>query len=125
MTEKTLTEKWKEKKLPRDYYYVKYQKGYIEMADNLMGGFLMSVDNPIVEILAPVPTYEEYLESEAHCAAYSEANKNLKEKLDKAIERLKITIDLLTDPDCVSSFEDSLFIARRISQTLEEIREIK
>lgn len=36
-----------------------------------------TIDN-VEEVLAPVPSYEEYLESEAHCAVYNEENKRLK-----------------------------------------------
>ena len=36
----------------------------------------------------PVPSYQEYLESESHCAVYSEVNKSLKEKNAKLKELL-------------------------------------
>ena len=37
----------------------------------------------------PVPSYEEYLESESHCAVYSEVNKSLKDKNAQLKELLK------------------------------------
>ena len=37
----------------------------------------------------PVPSYQEYLESESHCAVYSEVNKSLKEENEQLKELLK------------------------------------
>ena len=37
----------------------------------------------------PVPSYQEYLESESHCAVYSEVNKSLKEENERLKELLR------------------------------------
>lgn len=56
----TLTEQWKKGELEVDqYYYVKYADGSVEI-QLYVGGFLMRTDNKVVEVLAPVPTYDEW-----------------------------------------------------------------
>lgn len=84
----TLTEQWKKGELPsRDdehewlSYYIKHNDGYIHADSYWRGKWGIADRNSIAEILAPVPTYQEYLESEAHCAVYSEVNKHLRELL--------------------------------------------
>ncbi len=59
-TPEELTEEWKAGKLAAGYYYIKFKNGEIETQDNLIGGFLMNMKNPIVQVIAPVPTYDEY-----------------------------------------------------------------
>ncbi len=59
-TPEELTEEWKAGKLAAGYYYIKFKNGEIETQDNLIGGFLMNMKNPIIQVIAPVPTYDEY-----------------------------------------------------------------
>ena len=55
-----LTEQWEKGELEIDrYYYVKYADGSVEI-QLYVGGFLMRTDNKVIEVLAPVPSYEEY-----------------------------------------------------------------
>ena len=85
-----LTEKWKKGELPRGWYYVVLDNKETNIAfckdlftncgRKLKRDFAI---NDITEVLAPVPTYQEYLESEAHCAVYSEENKRLKEDVER------------------------------------------
>lgn len=59
-TPEELTEDWKAGKLPAGCYYLKLENGEIELQNNCIGGFLMSCNNRVIQILAPVPTYDEY-----------------------------------------------------------------
>lgn len=59
-TPEELTKEWKAGKLPAGWYYLKLENGEIELQNNCIGGFLMSCNNRVIQILAPVPTYDEY-----------------------------------------------------------------
>lgn len=93
-----LTEQWKNGQLKGfDWYYVKFKTGEIDICwftewsnDELGTGgqyFDGIEEKNILEILAPVPSYEEYLEMEGHCAAYSDINQWQKEEIS-AYKRL-------------------------------------
>lgn len=90
-----LTEQWKKGELAPMWYYVKYKDGRVGRALLMETpdyyGFYNNCDlnNDVEEVLAPVPTYQEYLESEAHCAVYSDRNKWLKEENAKLKGLLK------------------------------------
>lgn len=59
---KNLTELWEKGELEVDqYYYVKYADGSVEI-QLYVGGFLMRTDNRVVEVLALVPTFEDWQE---------------------------------------------------------------
>lgn len=64
------------------FYYIKLDDGEIR-TDCYEGGygFNKTSHNDIEKILSPVPLYKEYLESETHCAVYTEENKRLRELL--------------------------------------------
>jgi hypothetical protein len=82
---KDLTEAWKNGELEEGAYYVKLESGKIDI-------YFMVYDDDcdeIVEVLAPVPSYKEWLENESHCAVYSDINKWLKEENEKLKELLK------------------------------------
>ena len=81
-TPEELTEDWKAGKLAAGYYYIKFKNGEIETRDNLIGGFLMNMKNPIVQVIAPVPTYDEYKAMQAELA-------ELKEKIKKREELIQ------------------------------------
>ena len=57
----TLTEKWKKGELPEGDYYIKRRNGYLPY-DNIdsRGVWRNSIDEDVVEVLAPVPSYEEW-----------------------------------------------------------------
>lgn len=59
-TPKELTKEWKAGKLPAGWYYLKLENGEIELQNNCIGGFLMSCNNRVIQILASVPSYDEY-----------------------------------------------------------------
>ena len=80
----TLTEQWKKGELEQCEYWCKITESpYVERV------YLPCCDDIIVEVLAPVPSYEEYLERESHCAVYSEVNKWLKEENQQFKELLR------------------------------------
>ena len=56
----TLTEQWQKGELELDHnYYIKLKYGRIEV-QMFIGCFLMEQGNEVVEVLAEVPTFEEY-----------------------------------------------------------------
>lgn len=75
-----LTEKWRKGELEDGDYYIKTDDEIYPDYYDGGSGFIKTYDYVIEKILAPVPTYQEYLDSEAHCAVYSEENKRLKEE---------------------------------------------
>lgn len=81
-TPEELTEEWKAGKLAAGYYYIKFKNGEIETRDNLIGGFLMNMKNPIIQVIAPVPTYDEYKAMQKELA-------ELKEKIKKREELIQ------------------------------------
>lgn len=91
-----LTEQWKKGELPYGRYYVElaYNGNNIIMAEYWWDKALMLDDHEysreeVKRILAPVPSYHEYLESESHCAIYSDVNKSLKEENQQLKELLR------------------------------------
>lgn len=81
-TPEELTEEWKAGKLAAGYYYIKFKNGEIETRDNLIGGFLMNMKNPIIQVIAPGPTYDEYKAMQKELA-------ELKEKIKKREELIQ------------------------------------
>lgn len=77
----SLTELWKKGKIKKAKYWVKYRNGNIDIWE-LSEGITIESKPEIIEVLAPVPSWDKWLESESHCAVYSEVNKGLKEKLE-------------------------------------------
>lgn len=56
----TLTEQWKKGELEIDHnYYIKLKNGRTEI-QLFVGAFLMEEGNEVEEVLAEVPTYDEY-----------------------------------------------------------------
>lgn len=85
-----LTEKWKKGELENGFYYVKGADCLLGMMSDyaLYRVNLEHRDNEI-KLLAPVPSYEEYLEMVGHCGAYSTANDCLKEENQQLRQLLK------------------------------------
>lgn len=84
-----LTEQWKKGELPEGEKYIQLRDNRIFTAYFNGIEFREVYSCDIKEILAPVPSYQEYLESESHCAVYSEVNKSLKEKTNSSKSCLK------------------------------------
>nr|DAR21282.1 MAG TPA: hypothetical protein [Caudoviricetes sp.] len=77
-----LTADWKAGKLPLGYFYVKYKNREIGIQDNFIDNFLGQLINPIIQVIAPVPTYDEYKAMQAELA-------ELKEKIKKREELIQ------------------------------------
>lgn len=135
-----LTELWQQGELEEGFYYIRNQQGVeIDFYNTscFKPFFTANDDEDIEEVLAEVPSYREYLESEAHCVTYKEENERLKEKLDKwekknaklhkklyiAVKALKYYVT-----DRIKETEDSGIWGDAISQpakeTLKQIEEL-
>ena len=96
-TPEELTADWKAGKLPAGWYYLNFENGEIELQNNCIGGFLMSRDNKVMQVLAPVPTYGEYkamqeqIAEHRHycCCAENEKLQLDKDELEEEIANLK------------------------------------
>lgn len=77
-----LTADWKAGKLPLGYFYVKYKNREIGIQDNFIDNFLGQLINPIIQVIAPVPTYDEYKAMQKELA-------ELKEKIKKREELIQ------------------------------------
>ena len=80
-----LTEQWDKGKLPEGDYYIKRRNGLL-LYDNIdsRGVWRNSIDEDIIEVLAPVPSYEEWQEK---LQALDAAHKAIKME-DETINRL-------------------------------------
>ena len=93
-----LTDKWKKGELELDKnYYIKLEDGTIEI-QMYVGGFLCNENNQVDEVLAPVPSYEEYLsltyakeEDEGLIAEYEAENAKLKKLLKECKDVAEFT----------------------------------
>lgn len=89
-----LTADWKAGKLPLGYFYVKYKNREIGIQDNFIDNFLGQLINPIIQVIAPVPTYDEYKAMQAELAEHRhycccEENEVMRLKLAEMEELLK------------------------------------
>jgi hypothetical protein len=81
-----LTEQWEKGELEIDKnYYLRFADGTEEI-QLYVGAFLMRADNEVVEVLAPVPSYEEWQQlhkflEEFNALEVAEENQQLKELL--------------------------------------------
>lgn len=81
----TLTEQWDKGKLPEGDYYIKRRNGDF-LYDNIdtSGVWRNSIDEDILEVIAPVPSYQKWQET---LRALDAARKAIKME-DKTINRL-------------------------------------
>lgn len=86
-----LTEQWNKGELTEGDYYIKRRNGLL-IDDNIdsYGVWRNSIDEDIVEVLTPVPTFEEW-------QAKLEENAQLKELLKECREEIGDEIDDCTD----------------------------
>jgi len=88
-----LTEQWKKGELPEGHYYIKTRSEtnideYIQWyKDHGIPSEKSFAYFNVQQVLAPVPSYEEYLESESHCVVMRELYDIEKEKNEKLKER--------------------------------------
>jgi hypothetical protein len=91
---KTLTEQWREGTLPDGKYYIKLEPNFTERYDvgySEGGDFVLYNIEDIEEVLAPVPSYEEYqdilqqnVNQESAIETYIEEIIRLQEQLNEA-----------------------------------------
>ena len=117
-----LTEQWKKGGLERGWYYVLLfsNEEYITF---IAGKWVVDdrlVEADIKEVLSPVLSYEEYLESESHCAVYSEVNKSLKEENAKLKELLREWAQFETEENP----NDFTVISERMSELANKTKHI-
>lgn len=121
MTE--LTEQWKKGELPCGWYYVKVIPDFEypnDIAFYTGGYFELYSDEDIEQVLATLPSYEEYLESESHCAVYSEVNESLKEENQQLKELLKEWVQFETEENP----NDFTVISERMSELTNKTNQV-
>ena len=91
----TLTEQWKKGKLDRDRYYIKYRGNYV--SDNWHGDcWEDSWSEYVEEVLAPVPTYEEWQELNKDIDTITELWKQERSQLNEKIQLIgKLTVQVV------------------------------
>lgn len=101
---KTLTKQWRNGTLEQRYYYVKYflngQKPFVEIElKNFLLDLVKVKDSDKIEVLAPVPDYNQFVE-------LTEKVKKLESRMKDAEEALKDFCDDCTLPKCCGCDED-------------------
>lgn len=91
---KTLTELWREGTLEQRYYYVKYfgngQKPFVEIElKNFLLDLVKVKDRDKIEVLAPVPSYDEYKQLVSKTDELVTRCHQLEKKLEIATKALK------------------------------------
>lgn len=112
-----LTEQWKKGELPEGHYYVKdgenmiaeYLDGYFYNDGNPMTSFSGGVD----EVIAPVPSYEEWKALNGNMDSVMQTNQALCKKLAELKELLKEVKDYLPE------FETPMNILAKIDEALQ------
>lgn len=106
----TLTEQWKNGTLKEGWYYLLYDEDGSDSDCDYWNGYAWHFDYPpAIEVLAPVPTYQEHLESEAHCAVYSEINEWNKEKIEQLESKLSCISEQLKEANEVIKYYANSF----------------
>ena len=125
----SLTEKWKKGELPSGKYYYISTIYYPEIIQNYVGGFYDWEDGEIEQILAPVPTFDEWkemVESEAksHLQADSYYNKilELKDLLKECRHIMQIEMDFAS---CQFEKEKLIELIENIDEVLNESPDIR
>ena len=119
----TLTEQWKNGELPDGYYYIIVKKEFsnrIDFYNSSATIWSYNSNDVIKQVLAPVPSYQEYLESESHCAVYSEVNKSLKEENQHLKELLRECKLAIFDYPPYDFASDKIRLQIKINQALGE-----
>lgn len=113
-----LTELWDKGKLPDGDYYIKRRNGLL-LYDNIdsSGVWRNSIDEDIVEVLAPVPSYEEWQEKIEENIKLKTENKWYSEQLNEAVKK----IDKLKEQHKIKA--DCKTLAQKLLQVKPELRE--
>lgn len=120
----TLTEQWEKGELKEGDYYIKRRNGYLPY-DNIdsRGVWRNSIDEDIVEVLAPVPSYEEWKSTgkfAMEAMKVAEENEQLKELL---LECGEFLYEILTGTHSKLSFKLESGIRKKYYMTsLSELK---
>lgn len=137
---KTLTEKWREGTLESGHYYIQWSfdcdprpRNMIDFFDKEYsdgGEFMLQQHKYIDEVLAPVPSYEEWKdisesEDKAHAHLQDEREKNmcLEESVRILEKQLAIATKALKEIHDCTDWSDNAFIYA--TEALKEIKEVK
>ena len=129
---KTLTEQWRDGTLPVGTYYIVNKNGYEEIDKSVAVGELWN-NTDIKEVLAPVPSYEEWQESQSKRALWFEEKakirnklndkiKLLKEQLDYALETMEQIVKRSDNTVDFVQYEHAIYL---INERLKEMEDIK
>ena len=135
---KSLTEQWREGTLEEKFYYILFASRFgedyvaIDMFISDEKDFMYSSCEDVKEVLAPVPSYEEFIQQrdfvKDHLKVLIE-NMNLKRKLEiatKAFEELEIKSDKLYRGGNDWSLVEQLdFIKAKCQETLYHLEEME
>lgn len=115
---KSLTEQWKDETLPVGPYYWKKEKDMWVANVDEMQDYLELYDNRNIQVLAPVPSYEEYQGLLSDNLALDEAKeinaeleykvKKLEQQLAEANEVIKEYADSSNWEDYYNEYSDSI-----------------
>lgn len=112
-----LTEQWKKGELSAGRYWVKYRSGRIDEWD-LLGGKTIETKPEIVEVLVPVPSYEQWKMVYKTEFELLEQVVNLKELLKDCREILYVEEMVAGNPRYIDELR---ILIKRINQVLGEI----
>ena len=134
---KTLTEQWREGTLPKGGYYIKLLNGSIKRTDydNMSKSFdteFFRYNVSVKEVLAPVPSYEEYKELVSKTDELVQKMHILEKKLEIAAKALEETRENLLhvelsglDGDNRQKMYDLMFTDGIIDKALKEMEGVK
>ena len=117
----TLTEQWNKGKLPEGDYYIKRRNGDT-LYDNIdsRGVWRNSIDEDIIEVLAEVPSYEEWQQLKKWCEEFNAlevAKENT--KLKDLLKEIRGKLHYINTPVNQHNIFSNDFI-KRLDQVLGE-----
>lgn len=125
-----LTDKWKKGELPSGYYYVKnefdnifpsdYSEEYDSINDVVVKDFWTEVSD-IVEVLAPVPSYDELQNINRSVNDLMASNIKLVEENTKLKELLKECRDVMDKAGFMFAKIDDVKKAKRLLKRIDEV----
>ena len=126
---KTLTEQWRNGTLPENWYYIHLESKWgnidyitINYCDE-DGVFEEYPDEDIKEVLAPVPSYDEYNELATKCSQLEEDVKILKKKLEIATKALEYyTLEDAYVSCCGNPVNSNPMVARKALKEMEGVK---
>ncbi len=116
-----LTEKWDKGKLPEGDYYIKRRNGST-LYDNIdsHGVWRNSIDEDIIEVLAEVPSYEEWEKLNWYAGNGVEENAELKERLKKTQE-----LELELRKENTKLKTENKWYSEQLNEAVKEVGQLK